>query len=162
MERQTGIIKAVRSYYGGEYLFGEFKDFVVHQLIVSQLTALRTPQQNDVYEKGNRKLLKMVRCMTTHSSIPDAFWDYVLDTTTYILNLVPYKSVPLTPHEMWTGCKPSLNHLRIWVYPAYILPKESKLEPRFEMCSFLGYTKASRGSYFYLPNEQKVFMSTNA
>lgn len=36
--KKVRVIKEMRSYYGREYLSGEFKDFLVHQGIVSQLT----------------------------------------------------------------------------------------------------------------------------
>ena len=43
-------IKAVKSDRGGEYLSGEFEDFLREEGIVSQLTAPGTPQQNGVAE----------------------------------------------------------------------------------------------------------------
>ena len=80
----------------------------------------------------------------------------------YILNIVPSKSVPKTPRDMWTGHKPSMQHLQIWGCPAYMLKgKMSKLETRSEVCYFIGYPKGTFGWYFYAPREQKVFVSTN-
>src|SRR5215467_10044921 len=38
----------------------------------------------------------------------------------------------------------------------------SKLDPRSELCYFVGYPKGTRGGYFYHPQEHKVFVSTNA
>ena len=163
VERQTGkLIKALRSDRGREYLLGEFKDYLVHHGIVSQLTAPGTPQQNGVAERRNRTLLEMVRSMMSHASLPISFWGYALETAAYILNLVPSKSVPRTPYEMWTGRKPSLNHLKIWGCPTYVLNKGSKLDPRSELCYFIGYPKTTRGGYFYHPKEQKVLVSTHA
>jgi hypothetical protein len=36
----------------------------------------------------------------------------------HILNWVSSKSVPKTPYELWIGRESSLNHLRVWGYPA--------------------------------------------
>ncbi|KAH9750809.1 Integrase catalytic domain-containing protein [Citrus sinensis] len=45
--------------------------------------------------------------------------------------LVPSKSVPKIPYEMWYGKQPSLNHLRIWGCPAFIKRlKSEKLEAK--------------------------------
>ena len=163
VERQTGkLIKTLRSDRDGEYLLGEFKDYLVHYGIVSQLTALGSPQQNGVAERRNRTLMEMVRSMMCHATLPVSFWGYALETAAYILNLVPSKSVPRTPYEMWTRQKPSLNHLKIWGCPAYVLTKGSKLEPRSELCYFVGYPKGTRGGYFYHSKEHKVFVSTHA
>ena len=64
VERQTEkLIKTLRSDRGGEYLLGEFDDFLKEEGIVSQLTAPGTPQQNGVSERRNRTLLDMVRSM---------------------------------------------------------------------------------------------------
>ena len=58
---------------------------------------------------------------------------------TDILNVVPSKSVPKTPVELWNGRTPSLRHYRIWGCPAHVLrKKEGKLESRTEVCMFVG------------------------
>ena len=105
----------------------------------------------------------MIRSMLSYSSLPKSFWGYAIQTTTYILNVVPSKSVPRTPLELWTGHKPSLSHFHIWGCPAYMLMgKTIKLEMRSEVCFFVGYAKGTRGGVFYNPRDNKVFVSTNA
>ena len=93
-------IKAIRSDYGGKYLFGDFKDYLIRNEIVSQLTAPGTPQQNGVVERRNMTLLEMVRSMMSYSTLPVSFWGYALKTAMHILNLVPSKSVPNTTKEL--------------------------------------------------------------
>ena len=163
-EKQLGVhIKQLRSDRGGEYLSGEFKSYLAQEGIISQLSSPGTPQQNGVSEMRNRTLLDMARSMLSYSSLPESFWGYALETTTYILNLVPSKSVSKTPTELWKGRKPSLNHIRIWGAPAHVLvQKQQKLESRTEMCMFIGYPKGTRGGIFYNPKEKKVIVSTHA
>ena len=101
--------------------------------------------------------------MFSYSSLPTTFWGYALQTAVYILNVVPSKSVPKTPLELWNGCKPSLHHFCIWGCPAHVLKgKTEKLESRSELCLFVGYPKETRGGLFYSPSEKKVFVSTYA
>ena len=163
-EKQLGVhIKQLRSDRGVEYLSGEFKFYLTQEGIVSQLLTPRTPQQNGVAEMRNRTLLDMVRSMLTYSSLPILFWGYALETATYLLNLVPSKSVSKTPTELWNGCKPSLNHIRIWGAPKHVLRKDPhKLESRTEVCLFIGYPKGTRGGFFYSSSYNKVIVSTNA
>ncbi|KAK0570626.1 hypothetical protein LWI29_004072 [Acer saccharum] len=124
-------IKILRSDRGGEYLSGEFQQYLIDNGIVSQFSAPGTPQQNGVAERRNRTLLDMVRSMLSYSTLPISFWGYALQTAIYILNDVPSKSVPKTPHELWTGRKPSLQHLRIFGCPAHVLKgKTEKMESR--------------------------------
>ena len=90
----------------------EFVSFLKEHGILSHFSAPRNPQQNGVMERRNRTLLDMVRSMMSLSTLPLSFWGYALETIT-ILNMVPSKSVPKTPTEMWTGRKLILSHIRI-------------------------------------------------
>ena len=108
-------------------------------------------------------MLDMVRSMMSYSLLPLSFWGYALQTVVYILNVVPSKSIQHTPLELWSGRKPSLRHIRIWGCMAHVLKgKTGKLEPRTEVCLFVGYPKGTRGGLFYSPQDMKVFVSTNA
>ena len=101
VENQLGkCIKAIRSDRGGEYLLRDFKDYLTENGIISQLTTPRTPQQNGVAKRRNMTLLDMVRSMMSYSTLPISFWGYAINTTLYLLNLVPSKSVPKTPVEL--------------------------------------------------------------
>ncbi|KAH9671204.1 hypothetical protein KPL70_017270 [Citrus sinensis] len=141
---------------------GDFKEYLVENGIISQLTALGTPQQNGVAERRNRTLLDMMRSMLSYSSLPISFWGLALETAVYLLNLVPSKSVPKTPIELWSGRKPSLRHVRIWGSPAHVLkPKADKMDSRSEVCMFVGYPKGTMGGLFYSPQDRKVIVSTH-
>ena len=74
VENQLGKqIKAIRSDCGGEYLLGDFKDYLTQNGIVSQLTARGTPQQYGVVERRNRTLLEMVKSIMSYSTLPVSF-----------------------------------------------------------------------------------------
>ncbi|KAL8107831.1 hypothetical protein AgCh_024294 [Apium graveolens] len=51
-----------------------------------------------VSERRNRTLLDMVRSMMSYANLPVFLWGYALETSAYLLNKVPSKSVPQTPH----------------------------------------------------------------
>ncbi|XP_070055303.1 uncharacterized protein [Nicotiana tomentosiformis] len=149
-------IKTLRSDRGGEYLSAEFIKYLSDCGITSQFSTPRTPQQNGVAERRNRTFMKMVRSILRYSDSPSSFWGYALETANYMLNLVPSKSVPSTPVELWAGRKPSLWHIRVWGFPTHVLKgKADKLESRTEVCIFIGYPKGTKGSLFYCPKEKK-------
>ena len=79
-----------------------------------------TPQLNGVAVRRNRTLLDMVRSMMIRASLPISFWEYALETTTHILNLVLTKKVAIIPHKMWTGKFPSLAHIMVWGCMAFV------------------------------------------
>ncbi|KAG6492736.1 hypothetical protein ZIOFF_047701 [Zingiber officinale] len=117
-KRHSKSIKTLRSDRSREYLLGEFRSYLSEVEIQSQLLAHGTPQQND------------------------SFWEYALETATYILNLVPSKSIPSTPTKLRNGRKPSLKHIRIWGSQTHVLKGDAdKLESRTEVRLFVGYPK---------------------
>ena len=66
-------------------------------------------------------------------------------------------------NQLWTGRKPSLGHVRIWGSLTHVLKRDpSKLKTRSIVCLFMGYPKGTKGYMFYDPQDQKVFVSTNA
>ncbi|KAK8621230.1 hypothetical protein V6N13_067671 [Hibiscus sabdariffa] len=130
----------------------KFKEFK------NELTPPGTPQWNGVSERRNRTLLDMVRSMMSHTDLPTSFWGYALETAAFTLNRVPSKSVQKTPHEMWNGKRPNMSFMKIWGCKAYVKHQMStKLEPKSEKCTFVGYPKETKGYYFY--NENKVFVA---
>ena len=105
----------------------------------------------------------MTRSMLSYASLPKLFWRYAIQTMTYILNVVPSKSIAKTPLELWSSQKPSLRHIRICGCPIYVLKgKTKKLEPSSKVCFFVGYAKGIKGGVFYNSRDNKVFILTNA
>ncbi|KAL0292753.1 UNVERIFIED_CONTAM: Retrovirus-related Pol polyprotein from transposon TNT 1-94 [Sesamum radiatum] len=164
VENQTGRkIKTLRSDQGGEYLSGEFLDYLKENGILSQWTPPGTPQLNGVSERRNRTLLDMVRSMMSFTELPLSFWGYALETAAKLLNMAPSKTVAQTPYQIWHGKPASYKYLRLWGNPAYVKRLVGdKLDSRSSLCRFVGYPKETTGYYFYDPSEQKVFVSRNA
>ena len=98
--------------------------------------------------------MNIVRSMMSYSDLPNSFWGHALGTTTYILNLVPSKSVLITPTELWNGRKPSLQHVRIWGSVAHVLKrKTNNLESRTDVYFFVGYPRVTKRGLFYCPKD---------
>ncbi|KAL0386574.1 UNVERIFIED_CONTAM: hypothetical protein Slati_4593400 [Sesamum latifolium] len=163
VENQTNCkIKALRSDRGGEYLSGEFIDYLKKNGILSQWTPPGMPQLNGVAERRNRTLLDMVQSMMSFTELPPSF-GATLETATKLLNIAPSKSVPQTPYEIWHGKPASYKYLRVWGSTAYVKRLVGdKLDSRSSLCRFIEYPKEAAGYYFYDPAEQKIFVSRNA
>ncbi|TYJ98650.1 gag/pol protein [Cucumis melo var. makuwa] len=128
------------SRYGYLYLMEHkseaLEKFKEYKTEVENLLTPGTPQQNGVSERTNRTLLDMVHSMMSYAQLPSSFWG---------------------------GRKPSLSHFKIWGCPAHVLVKNpKKLEPRSRLCQFVSYPKEMRGGLFFDPQENRVFVSTNA
>ncbi|GKD81550.1 retrotransposon protein, putative, ty1-copia subclass [Tanacetum coccineum] len=128
VENQLGkTIKAFRSDRGGEYISQEFKDYLKACEIVQQLTPLYTPQHNGVFKRRNHTFLDMVQSMMNLTTQRLSFWNYALESSTRILNMVPTKKVDKTPYELWYGKVPNLSYLKETISYYFYFPPENKI-----------------------------------
>ena len=78
------------------------------------------------------------------------------------MNRIPSKAVEKTPYELWTGKRLGLSFLKIWGCEAYVKHQASdKLASKSDKCLFVGYPKETKGYYFYIPSQNKVFVARN-
>ena len=104
----------------------------------------------------------MVRSMMSRIDLPISFWGYALETVAFLLNRIPSKAVEKTPYELWTGKRPGLSFLKIWGCEAYVNRQAPvKLASKSNKCLFVGYPKETKGYYFYIPSENKMFFARN-
>eukprot|EP00253_Pinus_taeda_P024918 PITA_24918 len=84
----------------------------------------------------NKTLMEKERSMLSGAKLGQKFWAEVVETTFYLVNRSPSTTLEdKTPLEVWIGKKPSLSHLRIFGYDAYVhVPKEkiTKLDSKSE------------------------------
>ena len=81
-------------------------------------------------ERHDRTLVDMVRSMMSLTDLPLSFWSYALETTAFMLNRAPSKSVETTLYELWFSSKPKLLFLKVWGCDAYVKKfQPDKLEP---------------------------------
>ena len=164
VERSTEKkVKTLRSDNGGEYISTEFENYLKQEGILHQNTIPKTPEQNGVAERMNRSLQEAMRSMLCESGLPKRFWAEALNTATYIRNRSPTRSVlNMTPHEAFTGEKPTVSHLKVFGCLTYAhIPKDErkKLDPKAREAIFLGYGTNVKGYRLYDVNRQKVFYS---
>lgn len=157
VENQTGKkIKVLRSDNGGEYIDRKFVDFCASEGIRREFTIPYTPQQNGVAKWKNRDIIGVVRAMIHDWGLPLFLWVEACNTTVYLQNKSPHKSLGnLTPEEAFSGEKPQLTHLRIFGCVTYSqVPKEkrTKLDPTAEKGIFVGYSETSKAYWIYIPS----------
>ncbi|KAK8691077.1 hypothetical protein V6N13_074598 [Hibiscus sabdariffa] len=144
-------------------LSDSFKQFILYfnmndidKTLPQLLGMLRTAKSN--LKKNGSNSIQIVRVAKEKERKGQSLRGYALKTGAFTLNRVPSKSVQKTPHEMWIGKSPNMSFMRIWGCKAYVKHQMStKLEPKSEKCTFVGYPKETKGYYFY--NENKVFVA---
>jgi transposase InsO family protein len=104
----------LRTDNGGEFCGNEFEEFSKKCGIARQKTTPYTPQQNGVVERMNMTLMENARSMLSDAELGQEFWAEAVDTTCYLVNRSPSSALDdKTPHEVWIGNKPSLEHLSV-------------------------------------------------
>ena len=144
VENESGLrLRALRTDNGGEYMSHAFQDYLQSNGIRHELTAPYTPQQNGIAERLNRSIMERARSMLHHADLSNIFWAEAVHTANYLRNFVPTKVLGDTcPEEVWTGYKPSVQHLRVFGCDAYVhIPREmrTKLDPRSQKGILVGY-----------------------
>jgi len=103
------------------------------------------------------------RSMLSSAGLGQEFWAEAVSTTCYLVNRSPSSALDdTTPHEVWSGKKPSLQHLRVFGCDAYVhVPKEkrSKLDNKAEKCIFIGYKDGVKGYKLWNPETKKIVYS---
>jgi hypothetical protein len=73
----------------------------------------------------NMTIMEKARCRLSGVELGQEFWVEAMGTTCYLVNRSPASTLDdKTPHEVWTGRKPSLTHLKVFGCDAYVhIPK---------------------------------------
>lgn len=163
-ENQSGQkLKILRTDNGtAEYINHEMSIELKKCGILHQTTVPYTPEQNGISERVNRTIVEKARCMLNDAGLGKQFWAEAVNTAVYIINRSPHKRLSKTPEEIWTGVKPSLDHLKCFGCLAMShIPKQkrTKWDPKTKRCFLMGYSETSKGYRLYNPKNRTVFVS---
>lgn len=153
IERQTSRkIKVIRSDNGREFVNGQFNEYLEKNGIIRELTVPYTPQQNGVAERANRTIVEMSRAMLLQSGLDESLWAEAVATAVYIRNRSPTKVLEnVTPYEVFTGKKPSVEHFRIFGSVAVALDKTAhkKFQQKGIEYRMVGYSLTAKAYRLY-------------
>jgi transposase InsO family protein len=117
LERHKTAPKSIRVDNGGEYINKELIRWCKEKGIDLQTTAPYSPSQNGIAERFNRTLMELTRAMLIARNLPSFLWAEAVQHTAYIRNRSPTRALNgQTPHEVWSGNKPNMSHLREFGY----------------------------------------------
>jgi hypothetical protein len=107
--------------------------------------------------------MKKERSMLNGARLGQEFWAEAMGTACYLFNRSSSSALDdKTPHEVWSGKKPSLQNLRVFGCDAYVhVPKEnrSKLDKKDEKCIFIGYKDGVKGYKLWNSETKKTIYS---
>lgn len=151
---------------GSEFTSNKVQEMLLKFNIAHEKSTAYVPQQNGFIERDNRTILEAARAMLVDKNLPDKLWGEAANTAVYTINRVINKNTRTkTPHELYFGKKPRVNHLRIFGSLCYKKQEEKKrsgyqqkLEHRSKPVIMVGYERDNTYRT-YDPIENKVIIS---
>ncbi|KAJ8463408.1 hypothetical protein ONZ51_g10276 [Trametes cubensis] len=134
---------------GGEYDNKHVAVICKERGIHHEMTNPDTPQENGIAEHANRTIKEMALYMLQGAGLPKTYWAEAAKYVIHILNRTPTRSRKddITPHEAYTGVKPSVVHIRPFGCKAFVhIPEKkcTKFDPKSLECVLLGYCEHKR------------------
>jgi histone deacetylase 1/2 len=140
-------IISVRSDCGGEYQ--SLNSFFKHLGIAHLVSCPHSHQQNGSAERKHRHIVKVVRSLLVHASMPLNFWDEAFLTVVFLINRSPSKVIQQhTSYEHLHGVAPDYTFLRSFgcaVWPNLRPYNSRKFEFHSKRCVFVGYNNQHKG-----------------
>ena len=156
-------IQGVQCDNGREFDNLRARSFFLSHGIHLRMSCPYTSAQNGKAERIIRATNNVVRSLLFHARVPPHFWAAALGTATYLLNILPTKTLQFsTPHFALFGIQPSYEHLRVFgckCYPNLSATTPHKLAPRSSLCVFLGYSSHHKGYLCLDRNTNRVIIS---
>jgi hypothetical protein len=156
-------IKVFRSDNAREYRQTDFSTILKHYGTIFHTSCAGTSQQNGRAERKLRHILDTVRALTNAASTPVSFWGEAALTAVYTINRCPSPVVQnTTPYERLFGTAPNYSLLKVFGCVCFVLlqPHErTKLQPRSQLCCFLGYGLEEKGYRCYDPVAKRLRVS---
>jgi len=75
----------------------------------------------------------MARTMMRQKDVDQDLWADAIKTAVYIKNRVTSRALPVgkTPHELWTGNKPDVSHMRVFGSTCWVVLHKSHVDGQF-------------------------------
>ena len=109
----------------------------------------------------NKILQDKARTMMLESGLPGSLWGEILLISCVLRNLTPTSFLSVTPLEMWTGEKPSVEHLKVMGCKAYCQLDKVNMEGKYGakawMGPLVGYSVDTPGYRVWDPISHKVW-----
>jgi len=165
IERQTELkIGIFRTDNGGEYTSRSFEKYLQDQGILHQYTAPYSSAQNGKVERVHRTLWNRNRATLSSSGLITPLWGEIHLANSYIRNITPSTSLwGRSPHELFTGHKPDLSHLRELGCRAFVYrdggDRAPKLYNRSVECILVGYAPDAKAYRCWNPEKKRIYVT---
>src|SRR6266481_1645686 len=160
--RKVGILNTDN---GSEYTSKEYESYLCREGITHHTTAPNTSVENGVSERSHHTIMSHARAIHLDAKLPPNLWAECAQAACYLKNRTPTRALDKkTLHELWTGRKPNLTHLRELGCRASVLIQNHHNPKIYEWsieCVLVGYSLNSKTYRCYDQKTGKIIISRN-
>nr|GEZ29887.1 retrovirus-related Pol polyprotein from transposon TNT 1-94 [Tanacetum cinerariifolium] len=141
-------VRTVQTDKGTKFLNKTLHAYFASEGILHQTSITRTPEQNGVVERRNRRLVEAARTMLSAAKVTLYFWAEAIATTCFTQNrslVIPRHEK--TPYHIINDQKPSVKFFYIFGSVCYIVrdgENLDKMKEKGDACIFAGYSTQLR------------------
>lgn len=147
---------------GGEYVGGDFQEFLNEKGIVHAKSPANTPQRQGKSERLNKILFDAARAMIKERQMPRRFWGLAVLYAAYIRNRTVKPGTNKTRHELMFGTKPSVKHCLPFGQPVMYHnhdPHIKKLDNRSFKGYFVGFHEENHAFKIWNESTQTLILT---
>lgn len=136
----------------GEYTSKTIQEVIEREGISFEPCPPDSHDKNGVAERMIRTINTLATAALLDAKLPMKFWGEAVNTVVYTKNRTPNSTLPnyVSPHEMLTGTRPNIMHLKRFGCASYrLLPKEQR-DPSMgryashsRACALMGYVHSA-------------------
>ncbi|GKC09533.1 retrovirus-related pol polyprotein from transposon TNT 1-94 [Tanacetum coccineum] len=141
-------VKCLRTYNGTEFVNQNLYEYYKKVGISHETSVARSPQQNGVFERRNRMLIKVARTMLIYAKASLFLWAEAVATACYTLNCSIIRlHHDKTPYELLHNKLPDLSFFHVFgalCYPTNDSENLGKLQPKADIGISIGYAPTKK------------------
>lgn len=156
-------IEIVRRDCGTEILNEALENYLIEQGIKHETSTPYCPEQNGYVERHMRTVTEAALSMIHDAGLAHSFWGKAVSYAVHIQNRIVAKHLnDITPHQAFTGSKPSLSHIRIFGTKAFMYIQKGqrkKWDAKAKEMIFVGYDEDKKSYRLMDPASKRIFFS---
>lgn len=89
---QMSILNSIRTLYSDswrEYTSSEVSSYLSNKSVIHQKSCPHTPQQNEIANRENHRILETIQTLLVESLVPSKFWCEAAHTDIHMINKLP-------------------------------------------------------------------------
>nr|GEX63050.1 retrovirus-related Pol polyprotein from transposon TNT 1-94 [Tanacetum cinerariifolium] len=153
-------VRRIQTDNGTKFLNQTFHEYYEEVGISHETSVARSPQQNDVVERGNRTLIEAARTMLIYAQAPLFLWAEAVATICYTQNRsIIRRRHGKTPYELLHNKLPNLSFLHVFgalCYPTNDSENLGKLQPKADIGIFIGYAPTKKAFWIYNRRTRRI------